>query len=219
MIRKSWPPACLALTLSLASAGAFARNNVAIYGSLGTGVGIGAATALGPSLNLRADVAIGTISRDFDTETIDYDGDFRIRNLGVYGDWKPFGGSFRTSLGLVYSRTRARLVAEPRGGTFTVGNVTVNAAGESITATARMPRLRPYVGIGWGLADLSRPGFTWGLDLGAIIGRPRSELQVTPTLAAAAGEANVELERQRLRDEVRKVRVEPVLKASIGYVF
>lgn len=219
MSHKPWAQACIVLTFSLAGAGASAQANVALYGSLGTGVGIGVATPLSSSVNLRADLTGGSISRDFDTDTIDYDGDFKIRALGLYGDWKPFGGTFRTSLGLVYSRTRARLVAEPRGGTFTLGNVTVNAAGESITATARMPRLRPYVGIGWGLSDLSRPGFTWGLDLGAIIGRPRSELQVTPTLAAAAGDANVELERQRLRDEVRKVRAEPVIKASIGYVF
>lgn len=219
MNHKPWAQACIALSLSLACAGAFAQRNVAVFGSLGTGVGLGVATPMTESLNLRADFTVGTLSRDFSTDTVDYDGDFKLRNFGVYGDWKPFQGYFRTSLGLVYSRTRAQLVGKPRGGTFTIGNATVNANGESVTATARMPRLRPYVGVGWGLADLSRPGFTWGLDLGAIIGRPRSDLRVTPGLANAAGEANVEIERQELRDEVRKIRAEPVIKASIGYVF
>jgi hypothetical protein len=216
---KPWAQACIALSLSLACAGAFAQRHVAVFGSLGTGAGVGVATPLTDTLNLRADFTVGSINRDFETDTVDYDGDFKLRNFGVYGDWKPFQGYFRTSLGLVYSRTRARLVGEPRGGTFTIGNATVSAAGESITATARMPRLRPYVGIGWGLADLSRPGFTWGIDVGAIIGRPSSDLQVTPGLANAAGAANVELERQELRREVRKIRAEPVLKASVGYVF
>jgi hypothetical protein len=216
---KPWAQACIALSLSLACAGAWAQPKVAIFGSLGTGVAVGAATPLTDTLNLRTDITFGSISRDFSTDTVDYDGDFKLRNFGMYGDWKPFRGVFRTSLGLVYSRTRAQLVGEPRGGTFTIGNATVAAAGESITATARMPRLRPYVGIGWGLADLSTSGFTWGLDLGVIIGRPRSELRVTPGLANAAGEANVEQERQELRREVRKIRVEPVLKASVGYVF
>jgi hypothetical protein len=216
---KPWAQACIALSLSLACAGAWAQPKVAIFGSLGTGVAVGAATPLTDTLNLRTDITFGSISRDFSTDTVDYDGDFKLRNFGMYGDWKPFRGVFRTSLGLVYSRTRAQLVGEPRGGTFTIGNATVAANGESITATARMPRLRPYVGIGWGLADLSTSGFTWGLDLGVIIGRPRSELRVTPGLANAAGEANVEQERQELRREVRKIRVEPVLKASVGYVF
>ena len=219
MNNKPWAQACIALSLSLACAGAFAQRHVAVFGSLGTGAGLGVATPLTDSVNLRADVTLGSISKDFSTDTVDYDGDFKLRNFGVYGDWKPFQGYFRTSLGLVYSRTRAQLVGEPRGGTFTIGNATVVATGESITATARMPRLRPYVGIGWGLANLAAPGFTWGLDAGVIIGRPRSELRVTPGLANAAGQANVEIERQRLRDEVRKIRVEPVLKVSAGYVF
>jgi hypothetical protein len=215
-----WTRPAIGLLLALAGAAASAQErHVALYGSLGTGIGVGAATPLTEALNLRVDVTFGKISKDFSTDTVDYDGDFKLRNFGAYADWKPFRGSFRTAVGLVYSRTRAELVGVPRNGTFTVGNATINAAGESITATARMPRLRPYVGIGWGLADLGTPGFTWGLDLGVIIGRPRSDLQVTPAIAAAAGDANVELERQRLRDEVRKVRVEPVLKVSAGYVF
>jgi hypothetical protein len=219
MQEKLWRTAVVAVALGLACAAASAQRNVAVFGSVGTGIGIGVATPLTESVNLRADVMVGRLNRDFSTDTIDYDGRFRLRNLGVYGDWRAFNGSFRFSAGAVYANTHADLNGVPRNGTLTIGNTTVNAAGESITATARMPHLRPYVGIGWGLADLSRRGFTWGVDVGAIIGRPRADLQVSAGLAAAVPAADIELERQRLRDDVRKLRAEPVLKLSAGYVF
>jgi hypothetical protein len=212
------PAAAVVLALACAASHAQQRH-VAVFGAIGTGIGLGVATPLTDSVNLRADVMVGHQNRDFSTDTIDYDGRFKLRNLGVYGDWRAFNGSFRASVGAVYATTRAHLNGVPRNGTLTIGNTTVNAAGESITATARMPHLRPYVGIGWGLADLSRRGFTWGVDLGAIIGRPRSDLQVSAGLAAAVPAADIELERQRLRDDVRKLRAEPVLKLSAGYVF
>jgi hypothetical protein len=220
MKKFPWAKSSLALAFGLACAAAGAQQrHVAVFGSIGTGAGFGAATPIGERVNLRADAMFGRLDRDFNTDTIDYSGKFRLRNVGLYADWVPFNVAFRASLGIVWANTRANLVGVPRNGTLTIGNTTVAAAGESITGTARMKRLRPYVGIGWGLANLNAPGFTWGIDLGAIIGRPDSELRVSPGLAAVVPAADIELERQRLRNDVRKLRAEPVVKLSVGYVF
>jgi hypothetical protein len=219
--KRPWMKAGVAFLVGLACAGAGAQErHVAVFGAIGTGIGFGVATPINERFNVRADAMFGRLNRDFSTDTVDYEGRFRLKNLGVYADWVPFNNAFRASLGAVYARTTADLVGRPRGGTLTVGNTTVNAAGESISATVRMKRLRPYVGIGWGLANLNAPGFTWGIDLGAIIGRPDVErFELSPGLAAAVPAADVELERQRLRNDVRKLRAEPVLKVSVGYVF
>jgi hypothetical protein len=215
-----WKKPAIALLAGLACAAAGAQQrHFAVFGAIGTGVGLGVATPMAERLNLRADAMFGRLNHDFSTDTVDYEGKFKLRNFGVYADWLPFRSAFRASLGIVYANTRADLVGRPRNGTLTIGNTTVSAAGESITGTARMKRWRPYVGIGWGLANLDAPGFTWGVDLGAIIGRPDADLQVSPGLAAVVPAADIELERQRLRDDVRKLRAEPVLKLSVGYVF
>lgn len=218
-MKKLFMHAGLALALAVAGASAQAQRNYAVYGAIGTGVGVGVATPLNDTLNLRADVMLGRIDRNVSTTNVDYDGKFRLRNVGAYADWKPFGGTFRVSGGAVYADTDATLRGVARGGNFTIGNTTVSAAGESVTATVSMPRLRPYLGIGWGLSDLRAKGWTFGLDIGAIIGRPRSSLTLSSGLAAAVPAADVEIERQRLRDEVRQLRAEPVIKLSAGYIF
>lgn len=219
MKRNALLKTCLAIAIGLGCGAASAQRNVAVFGSIGTGIGIGAATPITDSLNLRADIMLGRLNRDFSTDEIDYDGRFRLRNVGVYGDWRPFNGNFRTSLGLMWSDTRVELVGVARGGTFTFNGQPVSAAGESVTATAKMPSLRPYLGIGWGLADLTKKGFTWGVDLGVAIGKPKTDLQVSPGIAAQVSAADIEAERQRLRDEVGKFKAEPVIKLSAGYIF
>jgi hypothetical protein len=219
-VNFGWTKAGAALACLIACAAAHAERNYAVYGAVGTGIGLGVATPITDSVNARADFMFGRLNRNVSTDTVDYEGKFRLRNLGAYADWKPFNGVFRLSGGAVFADTTADLRGVPRTGSFTVGNAVIAAAaGESITAHVSMPKLRPYLGIGWGLSDLRTKGWTFGLDIGAIIGRPKSDLQVTPLIAAAAGPANVEIERQRLSDEVHKLKAEPVIKLSVGYVF
>jgi len=229
--RKSCALLSIACGLLLAAQSASAQEIYAKVGILG--VGAGYAHSVNDRFGVRADFStIGTISRNGTADRLRYDADLKANQLGAYGDWFPFGGSFRLSAGL-HSR-KLEVTADGRAsqsGTISIGNVDVPYGGDADTAHARVkwPTVAPYLGIGWGHHASRGPGFGFIADIGVSFGSPKTELTISNPLrdklevvAAAQGtSAAAEIERQRreLEDDVEEVKLIPHLFLGVSYRF
>jgi len=157
-------------------------------------------------------------SRSVDTTDINYDGKLKLVGGSLLFDVFPLGqSSFRLTGGIVVSNNRITAVAVPRNGTFTINGQTVPATGESITFTARQPKVQPYLGLGFGHTRSKGWGFFF--DLGATYGNPKVDLTATPGLVLAVGQANVDAEKQSVQDKADKFRFYPVVKLGWSYTF
>lgn len=197
-------------------------ETVLAYGSVGSqGLGVGLGVALGEQSSLRAELS--TASYGFNTTEggIRYQGNLDIKGISLLADYFPFGGKFRLSGGVNFGKAGANFNGETTGGKIDVnGTMYAVAPGESISATLDFPKPRPYLGIGWGLGQLSQKGFRFGVDIGAEIGKAKGDLTASQGLQQIPGfNADFEQERQTYRAEIGKIGFYPVVKLSVGYAF
>ena len=211
----------LASLVASACVCAQASSDFAIYGSAGTGYGLGMIKPVSESWNVRADYTSFVYDKSTISGQIQYDAAVRLRDVAAYSDYKPFGGNsdFRMTAGIVHSNSGITMTGSAAGGNFVINGVTVPAAGEYLNARIKMPSTRPYLGIGWGMANLNQKGWMTGLDLGVMIGRPTVEIDASAGVKNAVSAADIEAERQKIQDKVRFLRYEPVIKLSVGYKF
>ena len=196
--------------------------NTGVYGVVGTGgVGLGLAVQTAPEIVFRGELASYTRSVSTSEDGIDYDGKARLVTAAILADYHVFGGPFRMSFGLNFKGPDARLQGVTNGGLVTVnGRAYPVAPGESISATIKFPSVQPYIGIGWGLGDLSKPGFLFGADIGANFGRAKGDLTASNGLQAIPGfNADFAEQERKFRDSVSDLRFFPVVKVSVGYAF
>ncbi|MEZ5726799.1 MAG: hypothetical protein R3E48_01575 [Burkholderiaceae bacterium] len=67
-----------------------------VSASVGTmGVGIQGAMPLGANANLRLGANFLSVSRRYTETSVDYDGNLKLRTVGLLVDYHPFGGGFR----------------------------------------------------------------------------------------------------------------------------
>lgn len=195
--------------------------NLGLYGVAGSGGwGLGLNRPVTPAWGLRAEWAQATISDTYTQDQISYRGDIRLRGSGVFADYRPFDGSFRLVLGAAAGRTGGELLAEPRNGQITLDGQTFNASGNSLRAAIHYPSSMPYLGLGWGHGRLNATGWTFGLDLGVAIGKPRVRLTATGDLLAQPGAADaLAAEERKVQNDLNGIGVLPVFKFSAGYQF
>ena len=206
---------------SLAQDTARPTLNLGWYGVAGTGgLGIGVSRPVSSAWGLRGEVAEASVTRAYTENDVRYRGEVQLRGSGLFADYRPFHGSFRLVLGAVVGRTGGELLAEPANGTVTLDGQTFNATGNSLTASIRYPSSMPYVGLGWGHGRSSRTGWTFGLDLGVAVGKPKVRLTGDGDLLSQAGAAEaLAAEQRQVQQELDRIGVLPVLKFSIGYQF
>lgn len=209
-----------ALASSQASAGEL-YDGFAVYGAAGTGgLGIGISKALTEDFGVRADVMKYDHNVTSTKGSMQYDGKLRLRDAGVYGDWRPFSGNFRLVGGVTVSSSNGDFSATGSGGTYTFNGVTTTAAaGEYVKGKVEFPSVMPYVGVGWGFGNYNKPGLTFGLDIGVAIGKAKGSLDVSSGLVAAVGADNVAAETQKFKDSVEKLSFLPVVKMGFGWAF
>jgi hypothetical protein len=204
-----------AALLSLAAASATAGE--AYLGVATTGVELGYGLKLDDRSGLRIDADFLRYHRSFNTSDVDYDAKLKFANAGVFYDWF-LGDTFRLSGGALIGTRKLDGTGKPSGGTITINGVAYSAAGESLSLDARFPTVSPYIGLGWGHRQGAR-GAGFYADLGTAIGRPKVDLTATPGLVAAAGQSNIDAERQAAQDKADKLRFYPVVKLGFGYAF
>lgn len=205
----------------LAQESAAAPLNLGVYGVVGTGGwGLGLNRPLTPAWGVRAELAQASLSDTYTEEQIRYRGDIKLRGNGLFADYRPFDGSFRLVLGATLGRTEAELYGEPSNGQITLDGQTFSANGSSLRASIRYPSSMPYLGLGWGHGRLNAPGWSFGLDLGVAVGKPKVRLTGSGDLLLQPGAADaLAAEERKVQDDLNGIGVLPVLKFSAGYQF
>jgi hypothetical protein len=216
-------PAVVALVATAGLASPAAGQS--LYGGVGNaGLFAGYGHRYGDTLGARAEVSwLPTVGRTFSENGIDYSGDVKSLRLAALGDWHPFRGTFRLSVGLSGGRSSGSFSGAPAtGSSITIGGSTVTVGpADRYDVKAELPSVMPYVGLGWGHSVAKG----WGLtaDVGVLIGSPSVTGTLSPSLRAkisATGrdpDAELERELQTVRDTAAKFDVLPVLSLGLSY--
>jgi len=217
--------------LVLALCGSFAAaahaDGTGIYVNGGTtGFGLGLATG---SNNLTGRLSYDTWSRTFTQSNSkgNYNVDLKLQNISALVDWYPFGGAFRTTLGLVANGNKATLTAASVNGTYTFNGVTYTASDVgSYSGEMKFNSTAPYLGIGWG--NPVAKAKTWGFvsDIGVLFqGSPKVTSTATCGAAIAGTQACTDLQNDvaagatQLESDLKNYKYYPVISIGLSYHF
>ncbi|MDR6147399.1 hypothetical protein QE363_003192 [Sphingomonas sp. SORGH_AS870] len=190
-------------------------------GTLGVGPELG--LRISDHFGVRGSAAFLKVSPSFDSKDIHYDSDFKLHSYGAMADVYPFGGAFRISAGARINRTRVGLVGTPLNSTAEVkvgGQTYLVPQVGILTGRAEPKRFAPALTLGW--AGKKRRGFFVGIEGGVLF---QGSFQLKdfrasgPINSNAAFQTVLERERIDLQEDVDKVKVWPILQASVGWRF
>lgn len=212
--RRACPPA-LALLALLGCGHTCAGES---YGAIGfPGAMGGYAHDVDERVVLRADYArLGSRRVDGAEEGIYYRGHAKFRRIGLFADFFPVGNGLRLTTGLTLNHMKMDLNSDLAGGTVNVGGVDyVVGQGAYFNVRVRMPRITPYLGIGWGH---HRREAGWGLvaDIGLSLGKPRLALDTNLDERGVA-QADIARELGQLRDGLGQIRAIPQISVGMSY--
>jgi len=185
------------------------------------GAVVGYAHAVNQQLGLRVDAGTtGSMTRDRSESGIDYQVKFKYNRVGLFGDYFPFGGRFRLTGGLTINDTALTLKSKFDGVTpVTIGDSPITPqADDFFEAKVKIPRITPYIGIGWGHHAAER-GFGFVADVGVSIGRAKVSIRenLTENYPGLITQADVDAETKELKDNVGKVRLLPHVAVGMSY--
>lgn len=210
-------PAALFLGAPLAHAGE-------AYVALGFPiVQVGYAHSVNQQLGLRADFGTsGSYNHNGAEEGIDYKGKLNLHRVGLFADYFPFSGGFRLTGGMTLNTAELKLNSKlTPGQSVMIGDQTYTTNGsEYLNVQVKMPKVMPYVGIGWG-HQAGDAGWGFVADLGVSIGRAKLSYQTNliEKSGGAVTQADIDKEVSELRDGVGKVRVLPQVSLGVSYKF
>ena len=177
------------------------------------GAGITVEKPLLYDFSARIVTGSGSYSAPISYEKTSYTATTKFNNVSLIADFRPYGGRYRLSGGVLFGSDRINSVAQPVGDTIRVGSGTY-AAGDTGTVSTRLafdhPSLYAGVGTGTGLVR----GLALTFDGGVLLRNGTSSASATGPLASdPAFRANL----AQLRGELRTHIIVPV--ASVGVVF
>jgi hypothetical protein len=214
-------PSCVLATLVLCAtpSGALAGESYVKVGL--PGVVVGYAHSVNDQLGLRIDAGTtGSISRERTESDVPYRARMKYNRVGLFGDYRPFGGRFRLTAGLTVNDASIKLDSRFDGATeVTINETTITpSAADYFRAHVKIPRLTPYFGIGWGHQP-RETGFGFVADLGVSIGKPKVtvEQNLTDNHPGLISQEDVDTETRQLKDKVGKLRVLPHVAVGMSY--
>ncbi|WP_408481578.1 hypothetical protein [Paraburkholderia graminis] len=214
-----------ALAAVAAMAGLVALTNTAhaqeIYVHGGTlGGGIGAALPLNSWTGVHAEFEGLGFSHSVNVNENEYDGHLKLLQGGLYLDVFPFRSSgFRLTAGALINDDELSAHAVPNAqGNYKIGDDYVPAVGPAPSATVTLPRVMPYVGIGYGHKPVSK-GFGLTFDVGVAYGRPRTHYNVPAIYSMFTTQANIDEQEQKINDKVERYKLYPVVQLGVSYRF
>ncbi len=187
------------------------------------GVGADLTLGLGDYLNAR----VGVQGLDYSgfsgsTSDVDYDVQLKLISGIVAADWYPFGGIFHISGGMVFNGNTIEADGQPNAnGSFTLNDTTYTSSQvTSLHGKLEYSGVAPYAGLGWG-NPIGASGWSLTFDIGAIFQvDPDLTLSATgPVASDPTFQANLEKERQKLKDELDKYDIYPVVTLGLHYRF
>jgi hypothetical protein len=212
--------------IGIHSAWAELPSPVYAYVQAGTeGAGVGMGLKLNPSWAVRAEV--NAMNRDKKSSIVGVKANLskQFRTAGVYADYFPGEPSFRITTGLLFNQTQYQYDASvvSGGATLTLNDVSYKAApGETVSSTSKSSPVMPYIGVGYGHDEMDKMGFTFHADVGVGVGRkPETTLVInSPSLATDATlEPNRQIQEKKIQNDLKSLRIFPVIKMGIGLVF
>ncbi|MBI5889999.1 MAG: hypothetical protein HZB47_04895 [Nitrosomonadales bacterium] len=223
--------------LVLALCGAFAApaqaEGLGVYvngGTTGFGLGLAGVLTDGVTGRLSFDTWKRTVTQS--DSNGNYNLDLKLQTINMLADWYPFGGAFRTTLGLVSNGNKATLTATPSAtGTYTFNGVPYSTADVgAFNGEVKFNSTAPYLGIGWG--NPVAKGKSWGFvtDIGVLFqGSPKVNSTVTcsATLLAQPGgaaacdqmKADVAAGATKLESDIKDFKYYPVISFGVSYNF
>ncbi len=213
--------AASAFTFVGAFAGAASAQQTSVGVSAGTpGLGLELGYDLNETFGLRANGNWFSLSKDVESDNVNYDGKLKLFSMGLLGDFYMFDSGFRLTGGAYYNNNHANINATPSG-TVTIGG-TPYAAGQIGTLNGRVDynEFTPYAGLGY-TTNRGQPGLSLVFDDGVMFqGRPEVTLAGTgPATASPTFAADIERERQQIADDLKWTRFYPAVRVGLAYRF
>lgn len=211
-----------ALTALTILSGSAMAEDFALGVSAGTmGIGLEETTSIAKYANVRVLAAGFNYSKDGTSGDVTYHGTAKILNAGILLDYYPFENGLRLTAGGMYNGTKVSLDGKPAGGTNTYtlnGNTYTAAQVGSISGDAKYEKIMPYIGIGFS-NPIKGSKITFGMDIGAMIGKPTADLTVTNPTNNATLAADAAVEKAKLQNDANKVTAYPVIQFNVAYRF
>lgn len=207
--------------------GAGADEGVAVGAGVGTlGAGLSLSRAVEPGrLNVDLELNALSLSHGYSNGGVHYDGTLRLQSAGVVADYFPWRTAFHLSAGLFYDNNRLSLDARASNATLSVNGQSYSATAlSSLHGQVRFQALAPYLGVGWGDANA---GAGWHLRANAGVlyqGSPKVDLSGTTSYPQSSSQyaalyANIDAQRQQIRDDLSRLRWYPVFSLGASYRF
>lgn len=217
---KGLPAAVLFVTLSIPSAVFASDFTVGVKAST-LGFGVEGAYSLNGYFGARAGLNYFTYSYDGSTDDIDYDFDYESKSVSALLDLHPFKGSFRLTAGILFNGNELDAKATSSA-TYDIGDTTyIGSQVGQLTGNIEYSKVAPYVGLGWDTSFGKNSGWGFIFEVGALYqGAP--DVSVTadgPIAGDAAFQANLELEKNDLEDELDNYKIFPVIAIGVSYRF
>jgi hypothetical protein len=195
---KKVKQAALVAAIAMLAAGAAQSQEVYVQGGT-LGAGVGAAMPLNSWAGVHAELEGLGFSHSVNVDGNQYDGRLTLLQGGLYLDLFPFPSS-------------------GADGNYKIGNDYVPAVGAAPSATATLPHVMPYLGVGYGHKPVSK-GFGLTLDLGVAYGRPRVSYSVPQIYTLFTTQANIDQEEQNLDNKASRYKLYPVAQIGVTYRF
>lgn len=211
--------AAVVAALATMMVGAAQAQEIYVHGG-SLGAGVGAALPLTSWAGLHAEVEGFGLSHSVNVNENEYDGHLKLLQGGLYLDLFPFSSSgFRVTAGALINDDELSAHAVPNAqGNYKIGDDYVPAVAAAPSATVTLPRVMPYLGIGYGHKPVSK-GFGLTLDLGVAYGRPRTTYNVPAIYSMFTTQANIDEQERKISDKVERYKVYPVLQIGVSYRF
>lgn len=119
-------------------------------------------------LLVRGSYNFAEFSGDFESDGIQYDGDFTLSNLGAFADLAPFGGPFYISGGAYIGKKEADLLATPASNVVIGGTTFTPADVGSLIGKAEFNDVAPYAGIAFDNFANSIGGWSFNARAGVM---------------------------------------------------
>lgn len=165
---------------------------------------------------------LGYLRYNYNTtsDSVAYTGNLKLQNLGLLGDWHPFGGAFRLTGGVFYNDNQFSLTGQSSGGTYTFNGVTYSSAqAGTVTANVDFNKVAPYVGFGWGSGG-DGAGLHFTSDFGVMYqGRPNATITATGAAANPALASDVKAAQSQLQSDLNNFQWYPVVQIGVVYRF
>lgn len=192
-----------------------------LYGGLGllNIYTLGYAHPMSDSWGVRGEYA-GGLSRDFSgtDNGVNYNATLKSSRAGLFGDWFPFGGSFRFVGGITANDTKFD-INSASSGTATINGKTVNMAGNYFNVQAKYPAATPYLGIGWGHHAGTGKGLGFYADIGVTFGSFTADVSTNLVGQGGITQADVDKQKQDMNDSLAGYKVLPSFSVGINYRF